>query len=164
MAYTPEQIESTKEVILERMLNGKSLKSILDSDKELPNRTTVYKWLNEENDLFDKEFLNNYTRATQDRADFLVEEILTIADDQTADVYIDDEGKEHVNHNVINRSKLMVDSRKWIAGKMKPKKYGDKNTTVLEGGDKPIAINAIFSTDLLNVPTNNSIKEDSETE
>ncbi len=144
MAYTPKQIESAKETILERMLNGKSLKSILDSDKKLPNRTTVYKWLNEENEAFDKEFLNNYTRATQDRADFLVEEILTIADDQTEDVYTDDEGNEHTNHNVINRSRLMVDSRKWIAGKMKPKKYGDKlGLTVDDSRDKTIEVKII---------------------
>ena len=126
MAYTPKQIEDAKDAIIERMLNGKSLKSILDSDNKLPSRPIVYTWLNKESNKFDKEFLNNYAQATQDRADYLVEEIISIADDQEDDVYVNDDGVEVTNHNVINRARLRVDSRKWIAGKMKPKKYGDK--------------------------------------
>ena len=92
----------------------------------MPSRPIVYEWLNSINNNFDKEFLNNYARATQDRADVLVEEIIAIADNQENDVYINDAGVEVTNWNVINRARLRVDSRKWIAGKMKPKKYGDK--------------------------------------
>lgn len=126
MAYSKEEIKKAKEEILINILNGKSLKSILDNKKHLPSRPIVYEWLNSENKNFDKEFLNNYVRATQDRADYLVEEILAIADDQEGDVYEDEYGNEITNHNVIQRARLRVDSRKWIAGKMKPKKYGDK--------------------------------------
>ncbi len=124
--YTDKQKIGIKIKIIELILNGKSLKSILDTNKDMPSRPIIYEWLNIANKNFDKEFLNNYTRATQDRADVLVEEIISIADDQEGDVYIDDDGKEQTNHNVINRARLRVDSRKWIAGKMKPKKYGDK--------------------------------------
>ena len=128
MAYSKKDINKIKEKIIDNISNGKSLKSILDTNKEMPNRTTVYSWLNSANEKYDEEFFNNYTRATQDRADVLVEEIISIADNQEKDVYLDDDGKEQTNHNVINRARLRVDSRKWIAGKMKPKKYGDKQT------------------------------------
>ncbi|MBT8043576.1 MAG: hypothetical protein KJO79_01395 [Verrucomicrobiae bacterium] len=30
------------------------------------------------------------------------------------------------NHENIQRSRLRVDTRKWMTSKMKPKKYGDK--------------------------------------
>jgi len=140
MAYSNKEIEDIKETIIDKICNGKSLKSILDSNKEMPSRPIVYEWLNESHEKYDQEFLNNYTRATQDRADILVEEIISISDNQEDDIYIDDDGKEQTNHNVINRAKLRVDSRKWVAGKMKPKKYGDKSTLALEGGDKPIEI------------------------
>ena len=152
--YIPEKVITIKETIIEGISNGKSLKSILDNDKTLPSRPIIYEWLNSENKDFDKEFLNNYTRATQDRADYLVEETITIADDQEDDVYIDDEGVARTNHNVIQRARLRVDTRKWIAGKMKPKKYGDSQLLKLgdnEGNE--LKVNAIFSADLLNIPS-----------
>lgn len=137
--YTGDKAIEVKAIIIERMSNGKSLKSILDNDKELPSRPIVYEWLNSENKNFDKEFLNNYTRATQDRADYLVDEIISISDNQEGDVYKNDEGLEVTNHNVIQRARLRVDSRKWIAGKMKPKKYGEKIDMNIETTEiKPI--------------------------
>ena len=36
------------------------------------------------------------------------------------------DGKEIINQDVIARSRLRVDARKWIASKLLPKKYGDK--------------------------------------
>ena len=36
------------------------------------------------------------------------------------------------------RSRLRVDTRKWALSKLAPKKYGDKVTSVLEGGERPV--------------------------
>lgn len=157
MAYSPKEIDKAKEKIIQRMLNGKSLKSILDSDKSLPSRPIVYEWLNSANSKYDEEFLNNYTQATQDRADYLVEEIISIADDQENDVYEDDEGNEQTNHNVINRSRLRVDARKWVAGKMKPKKYGDKLDLTSKGEKINIPL---LTNDPLNGSNDNGSKKD----
>jgi hypothetical protein len=44
-------------------------------------------------------------------------------------------GEEQINHNVIQRNKLQIDARKWMLGKMQPKKYGDK-LDVTTDGDK----------------------------
>ena len=158
MAYTEKEIEKAKAKIIDRICNGKSLKSILDSDNKMPSRPIVYTWLNKENDNYDKEFFNNYVRATQDRADYLVEEIITIADDQEGDTYEDDDGKIQTNHNVISRSKLRVDSRKWIAGKMRPKKYGDK-LDVTTDGEKITTIPFLNNDPLLDVPRDDGAKE-----
>ncbi|HEY5808152.1 MAG TPA: hypothetical protein VIT67_09310, partial [Povalibacter sp.] len=38
-----------------------------------------------------------------------------------------------IDHDVIARSRLRVDARKWYAGKLHPKKYGDKVQTELTG-------------------------------
>jgi hypothetical protein len=67
-----------------------------------------------------------YARARQERADLLADEIVEIADDGRNDTYVDDEGKVRVDHDVIARSRLRVDARKWVAAKLKPRVYGDK--------------------------------------
>lgn len=83
-----------------------------------------------------KEATAKYARAKEDQADFLADEMLEISDDSSSDVLrvkkvVDQEtGKEiflqEENKEFTNRSKLRVDTRKWIAARLKPKKYGDK--------------------------------------
>lgn len=78
------------------------------------NPSTVYRWI-EEND----EFRNKYTRAREDQADFLADQMIAIADKSEGD------DKAFVGINRIHRDKLRVETRKWVASKLKPKKYGD---------------------------------------
>lgn len=66
-----------------------------------------------------------YARAREAQADKHAEDILAIADDGRNDTYLTDAG-EVTNHDVIARSRLRVDARKWLASKMAPKKYGEK--------------------------------------
>jgi hypothetical protein len=73
-----------------------------------------------------KLFADNYAHARADQAHKLAEEIIQIADDGENDTYIDDDGKVRTDHDAINRSRLRVDARKWYAGKLLPKKYGEK--------------------------------------
>lgn len=81
-----------------------------------------------------KEFSAMYARAKEDQADFLAEQILGIADDSSNDT-IEGEYGPMENKEWVNRSKLRVDARKWIASKLKPKRYGDK-LDMTTGGDK----------------------------
>lgn len=77
-----------------------------------------------------------YARAKEDQADFLAEQMIEIADDDSEDeLYtkeVEDKKTGEIklltveNKEFTNRSKLRVDTRKWIASKLKPKKYGDK--------------------------------------
>ncbi|OZI26935.1 terminase [Bordetella genomosp. 9] len=83
--------------------------------------TTVMRWLAD-----NAVFREQYARAREAQADKLAEEILSIADDGLNDTYVDDEGNKRTDHDVVARSRLRVDARKWLASKMAPKKYGDK--------------------------------------
>jgi len=98
---------------------GKSLRNICQPES-MPAVSSVYKWLRENDD-----FSNQYARAREDQADYLADEIIEIADDGRNDFMEDDEGNMVVDHEHIQRSRLRVDARKFLASKLKPKKYGD---------------------------------------
>lgn len=114
--YTQEIADT----ICERIADGESLRSILRDDNQ-PASSTVFKWLTE-----NKSFSEQYTRAREAQADVLFDEILNIADDGKNDTYTDGDGNVRTNQDVIARSRLRVDARKWMAGKLRPKKYGEK--------------------------------------
>ena len=102
------------------------MRSISNGD-DMPSRETMFRWIRE-----NEEFRDQYARAKEESADALVEDILDIADDATNDYMesLDKEGEApmswKLNGEHIQRSKLRVDTRKWAASKLKPKKYGDK--------------------------------------
>lgn len=81
----------------------------------------------------DAHFGVQYTRARQIGYKLLADEILEISDD-TSDDYIETEHGPKPNPEVIARSKLRVDSRKWMLSKMLPKVYGDKLDLNHSGG------------------------------
>lgn len=81
---------------------------------------TVLAWI----EKYDK--TDHYTRARDQRSENIFEEILDIVDCEDHDMGFDEEGNPRVNHDVIQRDRLRVDARKWMLGKMQPKKYGDK--------------------------------------
>lgn len=111
--------------------SSKSLKKICEPD-EMPNVSTVLKWLNT-----NESFLHQYTRAKEEQADLLVDEMIEIADDGSQDLDgFNDYGKPMENKEFVNRSKLKVETRKWIASKLKPKRYGEKLDVT--SGDMPL--------------------------
>jgi hypothetical protein len=98
---------------------GKSLRA---AAKEIGfAASTVLLW--EDND---PEFAERYARARLIGYKLLADEILEISDDGRNDTYTDDEGNKRTDQDVIARSRLRVDSRKWMLAKMLPKVYGDK--------------------------------------
>ncbi len=122
MAYTQDEIETKFIIIIEDLEKGDSLRKSLKQNT-ISSRT-FFEWLDS-----DDEKQKQYARATKLRAASIFEDILIIADNQEADVYEDEDGKEFTNHNVIQRARLRVDSRKWMLSKLEPKKYGDKLET-----------------------------------
>lgn len=79
-------------------------------------------------------FRDQYASAREAQADALVEECLEIADDGSND-WMTREGKDKepawaLNGEHVNRSRLRVDTRKWWAARLAPKKYGDKQEVV----------------------------------
>jgi len=125
--------------ICDRIVEGESLRSITRDDA-MPSIKTVYSWIR-----IYPEFLKQYGLAKDDQMDTLADEMLDICDDSTND-YMDRKNKDGSENEVINseniqRSRLRVDTRKWIAERMKPKKYGAKQDINLGGqSDNPIQI------------------------
>lgn len=122
-AYSQELADQ----ICERLSNGESLRSICSLDA-MPSQSMVFRWLTAH-----PEFREQYALAREAQADMLVDQILEIADDGRNDTYMDDNGNVRTDTDVIARSKLRVEARKWMAGKLRPKVYGDKQTTELTG-------------------------------
>lgn len=123
MEYSQERAD----LICEALAEGHSLRSICAEDG-MPSKANVFRWL-----TVNKEFADQYTRAREAQADCLFDDILSIADDGRNDSYTDDEGRVRTDFDVIARSKLRVDARKWMAGKLRPKVYGEKVTQELTG-------------------------------
>jgi hypothetical protein len=115
------------DAICERIADGQSLRAIC-LDENMPNKATVFRWLADDRYL---EFRDQYERAREAQADALFDDILDIADDGSND-WMERKNAEgqnvgwSENGEALRRSVLRVDARKWMAGKLRPKKYGDK--------------------------------------
>lgn len=115
--YTPEIAET----ILERLSDGDRLRKICE-DEGMPSRGAVQHWVVNDHEGF----ASRYARACEIGLQLMAEDTLDISDDGRNDVFTADDGDERTNHDVVARSKLRVDTRKWLLSKMLPKVYGDK--------------------------------------
>lgn len=132
MGRPSEFRQETADAICERLAEGESLRSIC-LDEEMPASSTVFKWL-----AANEAFAEQYGRAREAQADTLFDEILDIADDGSNDWMVQNtkDGEAlgwRENGEALRRSALRVDARKWMAGKLRPKKYGDKVMTEHSG-------------------------------
>jgi hypothetical protein len=108
-SYTEEVADS----LCEHIALGMSLRSFcaLDGSPRVP---TVYRWLQS-----NPEFRERYARAREDQAETHADEIVSIAD------LAED----------VNKARLQIDARKWVAAKLKPKKYGETQKIEHTGAD-----------------------------
>lgn len=125
--YTPELIDS----ICERVADGESMRKIC-RDEQMPAMTTIFRWLRE-----NPEFREQYEAATDMRADSFAEDMLDIAD---IPPQINEKGG--VDSGDVAHMRLRIDTRKWIASKLKPKKYGDKIEQEIKG-DMSLTVNIV---------------------
>lgn len=140
--YTPELAdEICSEIVL-----GFSLRTICKAETR-PAVSTIFNWFRSY-----PEFLEQYEKAKTAQADTLAEELLDISDDGSND-WMEKFGKDgesvgwQLNSEHVQRSRLRVDTRKWIASKLKPKKYGEKITAEHTGaGGGPIQNETKIST------------------
>lgn len=120
MAYSAEEKERIFNKVIVEMISGRSLRSIMKEDWT-PNLTTFLEWVEA-----DEEKAKQYARAFNMRADYLFDEIIDIADDDSGDVKINALGQEVMDGEFVQRSRLRVDARKWVVSKMNPKKYAER--------------------------------------
>ena len=103
----------------------------------LRSASTIVNWANE-----DTTFRERYARAMELRCERMADEILEISDNASND-WMEREGLIVPDHENVQRSRLRVDSRKWLMSKMLPKKYGDKVTQEITGEDGGALISRI---------------------
>lgn len=106
--------------ICESLAEGQSLRRICAADG-MPRLSSIFRWLES-----NQPFREQYARAREIQAETLAAEILDIADESSRDTYVDENGHTRTDWEVVGRSRLRVDARKWIASKLKPKVYGDR--------------------------------------
>jgi len=112
----------------------------------MPRKATVFRWLGQF-----EQFRDQYTRAREVQADALFDDVLSIADNSKND-WMEANGKDDagwmLNGDNIRRSQLRIDARKWMAGKLRPKKYGDFKAVELTGADGgPLQVSAALLSD-----------------
>lgn len=128
-------------------------------EEGMPCRDTIYEWL-----ANNKEFSDQYARVKLLQADLLFEEIIEIADDTTNDTISGQYG-ETGNSVAVARARLQIDARKWSAGKLAPKKYGDKIDINHGGqdGENPILLHSIPVINIMNPHAGNEGDKANET-
>ena len=101
-AYTPQLAEEICDAIA---CSSKGIKRLCREHENWPSSFTLFKWLRD-----NEEFSHQYARAKIAQITVIVDEMLDIAF----------EAKD------VNRARLEIDTRKWLACKLMPKVYGNK--------------------------------------
>lgn len=99
--------------------NSKGIKALCQEHSHWPNKDTIFTWLKDNQDFSDE-----YARAKQAQIECVVDELIEIADDSSQDQVLDADGLIRFNSQAIQRARLRVDTRKWLACKLVPKVYG----------------------------------------
>jgi hypothetical protein len=116
--------DDIRQVILDRIAAGESLRSVCESEG-MPDKATVLRWLS------DSDFATKYARAREVQADVLF--------DGMADI----ESKVETGDLRPDAARVILDSQRWRAEKLKPKAYGSK-VDVNHGGQVAISATVRF--------------------
>lgn len=135
--YTEEQRMAIIEAVCERIMNGESLKRICESDKSLPNKTTIIRWINDDKDTL----APMIARAREFQAECLDDEIQDITN-RMLDGEVDPQA-----------ARVAIWAAQWRAARLKPKKYGDKISTEVSGPDGgPVNTETKWTVEFVNAP------------
>lgn len=101
-----------QELICEEIANGKSLYEICEEykNKDIPDYRSIMRLLRK-----DEYFRQQYTRAREEQQEALAEQTITIA-----------KGFGTYANMDVQERRLLIDTVKWSAGKLRPKVYGDR--------------------------------------
>lgn len=121
--------------ICAELATGASLRSICRDDN-LPAESTVRLWTQDTK----SQFAAQYVRAREIGYLSMADETVEISDDGSNDWMVrhGKDGEElgwSLNGEHVQRSRLRVDTRKWMLSKCLPKIFGDKVTTEVTGKD-----------------------------
>jgi len=102
--------------ICEELSNGVSLARIC-ARPNMPSQVTIYRMIGEQ-----PFFREIYTRARENAAHTLFDQMIDIADDSSLDLLEDGSA----NNAAIARARLRIDTRARVAGKLAPRAYGER--------------------------------------
>lgn len=117
--YNPELAE---QVLAELRMHGSTTRA---AEAVGVDRATITSWC-----VLFPEFEPLYARAKAEGIDSLVEETLNIADAPPPST-----DKGTVDTGAVAHTKLRIETRRWLAERMAPRKYGLRTTTELSGPD-----------------------------
>lgn len=123
--------------ICAQLAEGKSLREVCRQG-HLPSESTVRTWALDDRDGFSAQ----YARAREIGYHAMADELLEIADDGRNDWMEREDGENagyDANGEHLARSRLRVDTRKWMLSKALPKVYGDK-LDVNHGGGLTVTV------------------------
>ncbi len=116
------------EEICEGISDGQSLMGVLRDNDHLPDRETIRKWHMGKKDLH-VEWQIRYAIALEERADSIADEMIELADKSRPED--------------AQKTKIQLDTRKWVTSNLLPRKYGTNSSVALTGaGGGPIEITA----------------------
>lgn len=123
MAYSLDKIEEVFDNICQEIEKGRSLRSILKEDENMPSSSTFFIWL-KESEIKSK----RYELATDLRTDILFDEIIDIAynTEEGTTTKETERGVEITTGDMLGHRRLKIDALKWSLSKLNPKKYGKK--------------------------------------
>ncbi len=85
-----------------------------------PNPANIFRWIIKHDD-----FREMYESAREQQCNVMADQILSVAYDDSQDA-IETENGTKINGEFVNRSRLKIDSLKWLLTKLQPRKYGDR--------------------------------------
>ena len=107
-----------------RIALGESLRRICMEDK-MPAQSSVYEWL-----LRHADFAEKYARARELQAETQFDQLIDIVDQPPDLAHVVGKNGELIevkfDSSYVAWMKLRVDTRKWTAARMAPKKYGEQ--------------------------------------
>ena len=116
--------EQMANLICIRLAEGESLNKIC-KDEGMPDKATVFRWL-----ASDASFCDKYARARELQAETQFDELIDIVDQPPELSYVTGKDGELIevkfDSSYVQWMKLRVDTRKWTAARMAPKKYGEQ--------------------------------------
>jgi hypothetical protein len=123
--------EQIGDEICQRLSQGQTLTSIC-RDEHLPPLDTIIGWVMADSGAaFDAGFQRKYARAREVQLEHMAEEVQDISDDARNDymdrvVGKDGETVRVLDNEHVQRSRLRVDTRKWLLSHRAPARYGDR--------------------------------------
>ena len=143
-------------IICIRLAEGESLNKIC-KDENMPDKATVFRWL-----AVSAEFCDKYARARELQAETQFDELIDIVDQPPELSYVTDKDGALIevkfDSSYVAWMKLRVDTRKWTAARMAPRKYGEYkqpeekvDPTVIEGEVRDMMDVAIKRLELIRI-------------